>query len=466
MAVKPDKSGYRVFDKWSAFPKFQLIRPMPTVDHAPKILRDKMRAFAEDYCDFSTQVRTPSDVTDYCEESLRKSGFNFKEGIYMTESDGNAFAAVKYGSRPVEDGLRFVFSHNDSPGLALKTKPAIVPWDPDQQLLHLGVELDLKEVGAVQPGQWAGHDYLVKGYYFRNGAKKNLEFRAYIADVNVHTDVREISGDTINQAYPREGLDLIVGYNSLQNFLNAIGLKSETEFQKANLQVYPDTPTRIFGQGFIAGHAHDARIGTFSTLKAFEQTKSAYTTILIGFDREEIGSRGPGGACSTFLDNIVDNLLLKSKVVRNRKELTESLKREVYRQSFAINGDVDVSASNKDSEELRIDIRAIAQMALGPFLLTEDGNNTADQSRRRHIDQLMNILRDANIVFDPVGSAMIQENGQIETCSFDLLKKGLPTFAFGVPIVGTHSKSELAHEGDLYYSFLGNKAFLKADWKS
>jgi len=347
MVVKPDRSGYNVFDKWKTFPEFQLTRPMPTTDRASKSLREKIRAFANDYCQFSTQVRTASDVTDYCRDSLERARFDFKNGIYMTESDGNAFAAVKYGALPVEDGLRFVFSHNDSPGLGLKTKPVIVPWDPDQQNLHLGIELDLKEVGAIQPGQWAGHDYLVKGCYFRDGKRIPLEFRGYIADVNAHTDTREVSGDTISEAYPREGLDLIVGYRNLKEFLRDMGIKSETEFQKANLQVYPDAPTRIFGQGFITGHAHDARIGIFPALKAFEETKSPYTTVLMGFDREEIGSQGPGGAYSTFLDDIVDNILLKSKMVSNRKELTESLKRDIYKKSFAINCDVDVSASKK-----------------------------------------------------------------------------------------------------------------------
>ncbi len=465
MAPKKDKSGYRIFSRWDGFPPFQLTKPFPTIDKAPKILREKIRRFSNDYCDFSTQVRTASDVTDYCRDSLERAKFDFKNGMYIAESDGNAFAAVKYGSKPLEEGFRLIFSHNDSPGLGLKTKPVIVPWDPDQQELHLGLMLDLKEVGVIQPGQWGGHDYLVKGYYYRSGKKIPLEFRGYITDVNAHTDTREVSGHTINEAYPREGLDLITGYRNLKDFLKSIGLKSETEFQKANLQVYPDTPTRIFGQGFITGHAHDARIGTFSTLNAFNQTKSPYTTVLVGFDREETGSQGPGGACSTFLDDIVDEMLLKAKVVNNRRELTESLKRSIYKKSFAINSDVDVSASDKDSDASRIDFSNISKFGYGPFLLTEDGNNTADQSRRRHIDQIMDILGKANVIFYPNGSAMTQENGQVETCSFDINKKGLSTFAFGVPVAGTHSVSELAHEGDLYYSFLGNKAFLKADWK-
>jgi aspartyl aminopeptidase len=465
MVVKKNKSGLRVFDRWTTFPASQLTRPMPTTDGASPFLREKMRTFAEDYCKFSSQVRTASDVTDYCKDSLERARFDFKNGIYMTESDGNAFAAVKYGTLPVEEGIRVVFSHNDSPGLGLKTKPAVVPWDPDQQLLHLGIIADLKEVGSVHAGQWAGRDYTVKGFFYQDGVKKKLEFPGYLADVNVHTDTRDAAGHTINEAYPKDGLDLIVGYNNLSNFLKSIGIKSETDFQTAQLQLYPENPTRIFGQGFITGHAHDARIGTYSTLKAFEKTKSPYTTVLIGFDREETGSFGPGGANSPFLDDIVDNILLKSKVVSSRKELTESLKREIYRSSFAINGDVDVSASPKDSEEGRIDPMSIAKMAFGPFLLTEDGNYTADQSRREHVARLMKILGESNIIFYPVGSAMTQENSQLETCSFDINKKGLPTFAFGVPVVGTHSVIELAHEGDLYYSFLGHKAFLKADWK-
>lgn len=466
MVVRRDASGYRVFDKWTTFPEFQLTRPMPTIDKAPKALRKSIAQFAEDYCRFSTQVRTPSDVTDYCRESLERSRFDFKNGIYMTESDGGAFAAVKYGTRSVEDGLRIVFSHADSPGLGLKTKPLVVPWDPDEQLLHLGIEVDLKEVGQIQPGQWAGHDYLVKGYFYRNEKKIPIEFRGYITDVNAHTDVREVSGHTINEAYPREGLDLIVGYRNIKDFLRDLGLKSETEFQKANLQVYPTTPTIRFGQGFIAGHAHDARIGTFSTLRAFEKTNSPYTTVLISFDREEIGSQGPGGADSAFPDEIIDRTLLKAGVVKNRRELTESLKRDIYTRSLAINGDVDVSASNKDADKDRIDITAIARAGFGPFLLTEDGNFTGDQSRRKHVDRLMNILRDADVIFDPVGSAMVQENHQLESFGVYLARKGLPTFAFGVPVVGTHSVSELAHEGDLWYAFKGNQAFLKADWKN
>ncbi len=464
MAIKKDKSGYRVFDRWISFPDFQLVRPMPTTDKSSKKILDKIRSFALDYCDFSTRVRTASDVTDNCRESLERTGFDFKHGIYMTESDNGAFAAVKFGTRHVEDGLRILFSHNDSPGLKLKAKPIILPWDPDKQEVHLGVELDLTQVGPIQAPQWHGHDYIVKGHFFRNGEKQPIEFRAYMPDSNIHTDTRLEEGAGLGESYPAEGLDLVPGYSSIRNFLNAIGLKSETEFQTAKLQVFPDTPTRLFGEGFISGYAHDARIGTFSTLRAFEQTKSPYTTILIGFDREEIGSEGPGGANSTFLEEIIDETLLKSGTVSSRRELTGSLRRELYKRSLAINGDVDVSGSNKDEEGYRIDFTGIAKMAFGPFLLTED--NEGDQYTRKEISAVMDILRNANVPFYPIANSMTQGNIQVETFGKYISRRGISTFAFGVPVAGTHSVIELAHEGDLYYSYLGNKAFLKADWKA
>jgi len=467
MAIPPNKSGYRTYDSRKRLSAFQLVRPMPVMDRASTKTRENIRAFAEDYCKFSSQVRSASDVTDHCRDSLERTGFDFKNGIYITESEGRAFAAIKYGRKPVEDGIRIIFSHNDSPGFGLKTNPVIIECDSDTQLARVGVELDLRDVGAVQNAQWPGHSYIIRGHCISgNGKRKNIEFPVYMPDINLHTDNRILEGETLAESYKTDKLHLVTGYSGLEKFLKAIGLKSESDFNSSKLRVYPEYPTKIFGEGFISGYAHDARAGTFSTLRAFEKTKSPYTTVLIGFDREEIGSRGPGGADSPFLDKIIDNILLKSGSVKNTKEITESFKREIFEKSLAINSDVNVCASNRDYDETRIDIKNIPKMVFGPFLTTEDGNFTGEQANATEIHQLKEILRKANIPFNPVGSAMTQDNSQIEGFQVYLSKRGLPAFSFGTPVIGTHSIEELIHEGDLYYTFKGDQAFLKADWKA
>lgn len=467
MVLKKDSAGYRISNPRDGIPASQLTRPMPVADNNSNKLRGEIRKFAEEYAAFSTAVRTAYDVTNFSREYLQKNNFDFRRGIFMTESDDCAFAAIKYGTKPVSEGIRILFSHNDSCGLKLKTKSPKLQWDPDLQSLHLGIELDTTEYGGIIAPQWAGHQYIVKGYMYRDARRKEIEFRGFIPDINDHTDLRRWEDQSINDAYKVESLDLVPGYNNIKNFLKAIGLKSESEFQKANLQIYPDEPTRIIGQGFISGYAHDARVGIFSGLKSFSETTSPYTTVMIGFDKEETGSKGAGGADSVFLEDIIDRLIMKSKLVKSESDLTEALKREIYKKSLAINIDVDVCANNleDDADPRRIDISAIPKMAYGPFLFTENVNFAGTQSTRKHIDRLMNILRDNNIIFQTTGNAMAEGNVQVEGFEVYFNNRGIPAFNFGVPVSGTHSKNEVVHEGDLYFSYLGNNAFLKAPWR-
>lgn len=461
--IAKNAEGLRIANIRSAIHPSQLTRAIPVLENNNKRRNQMIESFGRNYAKFIDSVRTSDEVVDYVEKMWDRRGLTEEEGFFYKNREGTAFAMIRYGENPVENGVKILFSHCDSPCLKLKSKPLLLEWDPDLQPLHTGLELDTFAYGGVIPHQWTGRTLEVRGYMMKEGVKKKIRFPVYSPEICQHTDDRRETGVSFSEAHLEEKIDLITGNKSAKEFLERRGLKEEHNFSRSALFVYPIVRANFLENGYLSGYGHDARTGIYSSVRALiDIKKPAHTSITIGFDKEEIGSLGEGGANGKFFDAILGETLIGCKKVKSLEEITGGMKDSLLSKSTAIDTDIEMAATHLDEDPTRIDRRNIPLFGYGCFVSTADGIFEGDQTSPSVVDYVMNVFKNRNIQFQPCGSPLVSDNA-MGFASFNkyLSERGIDTINVGVPTGSTHSPEELINIGDLYCAYEANRAILE-----
>jgi len=445
-----NSQNYKIADPRSEIDKSQLTRESPVMMGLTSRKRQAVERFSREYSTFLDQVRIAPDVVDFARklyEEYRRLGDDF-----ITNESGTAFAYVKSGKRSPEEGMNILFAHNDSPCLQVKTNPTLLEWDPDKQPLHTGVRLGVFAYGGIRPYQYSGRNLDLVGWASIDGERKKIELPVYCPDICQHTDTRGDNDVSFLEAHLEEKLSLVTGYRNVPDLMNALGLKGKEDFARARLFAVPHAETTSIGDYYLSGYGHDARSGIYAALQAHTNISPKYTSVVIGFDKEEVGSTGSGGANGIFLDEIANRILTGGDNSR-LKNLTEAFKLDVFKKSLAINADVDVAATSLEEDETRIDENNIAKLGYGPFLSGIDGLCDGDQIAPELTDRMMNMFKAADVPFQITGSALFPEmTAGTGSMNAFIAERGIPTVNISVPTGCTHSQLELIHKGDLFFA--------------
>ena len=312
--VKKNKNDLRIADLQRGFSPSELIRPHPTLDGIGERQKGRISRFAKQYIEFLRDAKIAPDVVGAVLQMAEQKDFYSGDNFHIINEDKTAFALVKYGRQPIRKGVRLMYGHCDSPSLKTKPDPLILEWSPDYQPLHTGVELDTFSYGGVNPHQWTGMQLELRGWAVIDGRRKDISFFVYSPETCAHTDTRAEENVNFLEAHLEENLDLITGYKSIKDLLNAVGFKGTEDFRRARLFAVPiSNPVKI-GPYFISAYGHDDKVGIFTSARAFlESDDLKYTSILLGFDNEEVGSTGQGGAQSKFFERVFNEALLRNK---------------------------------------------------------------------------------------------------------------------------------------------------------
>lgn len=438
----------------------QMTREHPSFDGLSKTAQLKSRNFADDYSTFVDNARIAPDVV----EKVRNMFESYKprNSFFMTNQDETAFAIFNYGSKPIVDGINIIYSHTDSPCLRAKVKPITLQWDHSLKELHTGVEIDTMGYGGISPHQWAGHNLELRGWTIKDGNKIKLpRLVVYSPEVCAHTDQRSSSRTEFDDAHRQEGLDLVTGYRKIPDFLKALKLRSETDFARSVVFFVPQTKVNNIGPYFIGGYGHDNRSCVYTSVQASLESNVNKPSIVIGFDREEVGSDGPGGANGKFFEQVLDEMLVRGNVVKRVEDITSGLERKIFKNSVAIDADTDVGSTHKEVDI--IDQHNAARLGFGVILNASDGTFSGDQISPHLVDYTMGVLQKRKVIFQPIGSAMSADQSH-ETPSANefFVRRGIPTINIGIPVGSLHSPAELLHIGDLYCAKQAYRALLEA----
>jgi len=428
----------------------QLVRVHPAEEVLRARQREDMERYVQDYIKFLNKVEIDCDVVSEARKIAETRGLFNKRNMFITNQEETAFGIIKFGKRPVREGVRMFVFHNDSPCLKVKPTPLLFEWDPDIRDLHLGLRVDTIPYGSPHLHQFEGSSVRVKGYVYpaRTQRKKNLCFEAFLASVSQHIDDRETSETEFSEAHPGELLDLVTGDDSKQEFLQRLKIEAD-DLASSRLYVIPFTRAYALPKHYVISYGQDARIGAFAAMRTVHGVRRPeYTTILIGFDKEEVGSGGTGGAKGKFLEEIISAAIRESMRLK-KGEVTSGIREEIFSKSYAINCDVDVGSTDRDYNRGIIK-ESIGKLGYGVFILGQDGEWEGDQVSTRLIARIRNLAIRNNIVSQTIGQPISTDEGEVPTFGEYLTNKGIETLCVSSVVGCLHSKEEVSHKADLY----------------
>lgn len=310
------------------------------------------QAFNSELLDFIQRSPTPFHATRNLAEALRVQGFSelaeqdgwsLRVGgkYFVTRNDSSIIAFIYGGPENLDQGIRMVGAHTDSPNLRVKPLPEKV-----KEYFQLGVEV----YGGVLLNPWFDRDLSIAGrvvYRDKDSGKLAvclIDFKrpvATIPSLAIHLDREANTGRTVNpqsdippilfeveknaESGSRESGSRESG-NKTGDFREILvaQLKSEqaglgnVEVLDYELSLYdtqPPAQTGLHGD-FLAAARLDNLLSCFCGLKALVNAgesvsnsgSASATSMLICSDHEEVGSASACGAQGPMLQNALERM--------------------------------------------------------------------------------------------------------------------------------------------------------------
>ncbi|MDH1012067.1 M18 family aminopeptidase [Pseudomonas nicosulfuronedens] len=278
--------------------------------------------------DFLAASPTPFHATQALARRLEEAGYQRLDerdawrteagGRYYVTRNDSSLIAFKLGTALLlENGLRLVGAHTDSPCLRVKPNPELVRngyW-------QLGVEV----YGGALFAPWFDRDLSLAGRVtFRLAGKvesKLIDFKAPIAvipNLAIHLNREANLGWSINAQTELPPILAQVAAGETRDFRDLLGEQLQLEhgitadaILDYELSFYDTQRAAVIGldQAFIAGARLDNLLSCFAGLQALLVSNDEQSGVLVCTDHEEVGSCSACGADGPFLEQVLRRLL-------------------------------------------------------------------------------------------------------------------------------------------------------------
>ena len=253
-----------------------------------------------------------------------KNGETLKSGdkVYLNNKD-KALVLFLIGNEPIENGMRIIGSHVDSPRLDLKQHTL---YEDGQMAL-----MDTHYYGGIKKYQWIALPLAIHGVVVKkDGTKIDVVIGeddndpvVGISDLLVHLSGEQLQKKA-NEVIHGEDLNVLVGNIPLEgkendavkaNILKLLKDKydfEEEDFISAEIEVVPAGKARDLGldRSMVMAYGQDDRICAYTSLMALlDLDKVEKTSVILLVDKEEVGSQGATGMHSRFFENAVAEIM-------------------------------------------------------------------------------------------------------------------------------------------------------------
>ena len=229
---------------------------------------------------------------------------------------GKTLALFNIGKEPLENGMKILGAHIDSPRIDVKQNPLYE--DSDMALL------DTHYYGGIKKYQWVALPLAMHGVVaLKDGRTVNVVIGEDMNDpvlgvtdllIHLAAEQMEKKGAKVVEG---ENLDVLIGSipekeddkkddkeakesvkaAMLRIFKEKYGIEEE-DFFSAELEIVPAGPARDYGmdRSMIMGYGHDDRVCAYTSLIAMLDVKDVdKTSVCLLVDKEEIESVGATG---------------------------------------------------------------------------------------------------------------------------------------------------------------------------
>ncbi|MDF3934228.1 M18 family aminopeptidase [Pseudomonas citronellolis] len=278
--------------------------------------------------DFLAASPTPFHATTSLARRLEEAGYQRLDErdawrteaggrYYVTRNDSSLIAFKLGNDSPLEQGLRLVGAHTDSPCLRVKPNPELAR----KGYWQLGVEV----YGGALFAPWFDRDLSLAGRVtFRLAGKvesRLVDFRAPIAvipNLAIHLNREANMGWAINAQTELPPILAQLAAGESRDFRDLLGEQLQHEhgiiadaILDYELSFYDTQRAAVVGLGgeFIAGARLDNLLSCYAGLEALLTSGDEQSAVLVCTDHEEVGSCSACGADGPFLEQVLRRLL-------------------------------------------------------------------------------------------------------------------------------------------------------------
>lgn len=407
-------------------------------------------------------------------EEVIAAGETLKAGdrVYAVNMK-KTLALFTVGRESMENGMRILGAHIDSPRLDLKQNPLY----EDTELAFL----DTHYYGGIKKYQWVAVPLALHGVVAKKDGtvveitvgEKEDDPVVCIPDLLVHLAAKQmekkagevIGGDDLNvlvgsrplkDSGDKELKDAVAAY--VMDVLRQQYGMEEEDFLSAEIEVVPAGKARDCGldRSMVLAYGQDDRVCAYTSLAAFLNTEPQdKTCCCLLVDKEEIGSVGATGMDSAFFENTVAELM-NCLGCYSELALRRALKNSKMLSS-------DVSAAYDPNYDSHFEKKNTAYFGRGMVLNKYTGHRGKVGSSDANAEYVAEIRR----IFDERGVAFqTAEMGKVDvggggTIAFISAFYGMDVIDSGVALLSMHAPMEIASKADIYEAVKGYEAFLR-----
>ena len=435
--------------------------------------------FAEDYKDFISFGKTERLCVKKTLQILEEKGFvdvetkkDLKPGdkVYSVNKNKNV-AIFVIGKKPLNEGLRILGAHIDSPRMDLKQNPL---YEKEGFAL-----LDTHYYGGIKKYQWVTIPLALHGVVCKKdgstievaiGEEPNDPVLG-IGDLLIHLSADQMQ-KTAAKLIEGEDLDVTVGsipelngdkVSVKQNVLRILKEKydfEEEDFLSAEIEVVPAGSARDYGldRSMVAGYGHDDRSCAYTSLRAVvDTTVQEYTTCCILVDKEEIGSVGATGAQSLYFENLIAKLC---RLAGSNEALFDA--RLALANSKMLSSDVSAGV-----DPLFLGVNEMKNAChLGEGIVFNKytgsrGKSGSNDANPEFIAWVREALDSRNVCFQTAELGRVDQGGG-GTIAYILGNYDMNVLDAGIAVLNMHAPMEIVSKADVYEAYVAYKAFLEA----
>ena len=445
----------------------------------------KVMEFNEGYREFLSQCKTERECVTKSVEIAKANGYVdindiIKDGRAIKAGDkiyavnkGKALMMVNVGKKDVEEGLRILGAHVDSPRLDIKQNPLY----EDEEL----VLMDTHYYGGIKKYQWTAVPLALHGVVvLTNGTTINVTIGedmndpvVGVSDLLIHLAAEQMDKKAA-KVVEGENLDILVGSMPmgdengeddkektkkyiLRILKDKYGFEEE-DFMSAELEAVPAGPARNMGidNSMIMGYGQDDRVCAYTSLMAMIESENVEkTTVCLLVDKEEIGSVGATGMTSKFFENTMAEILNSMGVYSELKL------RRVLANSWMLSSDV--NAAYDPNYASVFEKKNASFMGRGIVFCKFTGARGKSGSNDANAEFVAAVR--AAMERDDVAYQMA-ELGKVDvggggTIAYILAEYGMEVMDCGVAVQNMHAPYEVTSKIDIYETYRGYLAFLK-----
>lgn len=442
---------------------------------ADKAKKDEIFAFSKEYMDFLTNGKTERMATKEAVAIAKKNGFKeldeVKElhpgdKVYAVNKGKNFLAAV-IGEKSIEEGMRVLGAHIDSPRLDIKQNP----------LYEKGgfALFETHYYGGIKKYQYVTIPLAIHGIVHK---KDGTSFEVSIGedendpvvgitDLLIHLSADQLSKKA-SEVIQGEDLDITIGNipgkddkskNYILDLLKEKYGMEEEDFLSSELHAVPAGPARDYGldRSMIAGYGHDDKVCAYTSLRAvLDAGKQEYTTVAVLVDKEEVGSIGATGAQSKWFEDTVAEMLYREGkdsflAVRHAMSNTKMLSSDV---SCAV--DPIYPSVNEPRNSCYFGKGIVFNKYTGAR-----GKSGCNDAMPEFLSFVRKTMDYNNIHYQTSEIGKVDQGGG-GTIAYILGNYNMYVLDAGVPVLSMHAPMEIVSKADVYEAYLAYKAFLAA----